>query len=371
MKKFGIDTSKWQGDFNFAAAKADEGVEFAILKIGGGDAGLYKDIQFENSYKRCAECGLDKGAYFFGHAMNMDEAKKEADYLISLLKGKKFEYPVFYDVEADMLNIGRELLTDVIKYILEALEKAGYWAGIYGSADNIQYYADDTQLTRWSHWLAGYSAEAPAINSGSELQIWQFGGDTNKIRSNKINGTIVDQNYCYVDFPAKIKEAGLNGYPKTESNIAISPDTTTASTQVTVKPDIIYAIKTAANGWLPEVKNTEDYAGLENKAATGVMIKLSDGTPIKYRVHTTAGKWLGWVSGYDKTDYYNGYAGDDKTPIDAIEIKCDKYTIKYKVSSLQSGEAYYPIVSDNIVAGGDSYAGVFENPVDKLMAWIE
>ena len=101
------------------------------------------------------------------------------------------------------------------------------------------------------------------------------------------------------------------------------------------------------------------------------MIKLSDGTPIKYRVHTTAGKWLGWVTGYNKSDYYNGYAGDDKTPIDAIEIKCDKYTIKYKVSSLQSGEAYYPIVSDNIVAGGDSYAGVFENPVDKLMAWIE
>ena len=360
MQKFGIDTSRWQGDFNFAAAKANEGVEFAILKIGGGDAGLYKDIQFENSYKKCVECGLDKGAYFFGHAMNMDEAKKEAEYLISLLKGKRFEYPIFYDVEADMLTIGKELLTGIIKYILSALEAAGYWAGLYGSADNIQYYADDTQLTRWSHWMASYSASVPAMKSGSELQIWQFGGESNLIRSNRINGIVVDQNYCYVDFPTRIKASGLNGYPKSESK----PDT------VVPKPDIIYAIKTA-NGWLPEVKNTEDYAGIENKAAVAVMMKLSDGTSLKYRIHTTAGKWLSWVSGYDKNDYYNGYAGDDKTPIDAIEIKCDKYTIKYKVSSVQSGAEYYPAVSDNTVSGSKSYAGVFGKPVDKLMAWIE
>lgn len=369
MQKFGIDTSRWQGDFDFAEAKANKGVEFAILKIGGGDAGLYKDIQFENSYRKCVECGLDKGAYFFGHAMNMAEAEKEAEYLISLLKGKRFEYPIFYDVEADMLNIGKELLTNVIKHVLIALEMAGYWAGLYGSADNIQYYADDTQLTRWSHWIASYSAEAPTVNSGSELQMWQFGGSTNKIRNNIINGVVVDQNYCYVDFPVKIKASGLNGYQKSESNAAINTDET--AVPVTSKPDIIYAIKTSANGWLPEVKNTEDYAGLENKAAIGVMIKLSDETPLKYRVHTTAGKWLGWVSGYNKNDYYNGYAGDDKTPIDAVEIKCDRYTIKYKVSSVQNGEAYYPAVSDSTVSGSESYAGVFGKPIDKFMAWLE
>ena len=46
-QKFGIDVSHWQGDFNFARAKSNEGVEFAILKAGGGDAGLYKDSKFE------------------------------------------------------------------------------------------------------------------------------------------------------------------------------------------------------------------------------------------------------------------------------------------------------------------------------------
>lgn len=32
-QKFGIDVSHWQGDFNFARAKSNEGVEFAIANI--------------------------------------------------------------------------------------------------------------------------------------------------------------------------------------------------------------------------------------------------------------------------------------------------------------------------------------------------
>lgn len=62
------------------------------------------------------------------------------------------------------------------------------------------------------------ASRAPA--SGAETQIWQFGGETNLIRSNKINGQSCDQDYCYVDFPAKIKAAGLNGYAKGSSTPA-------------------------------------------------------------------------------------------------------------------------------------------------------
>lgn len=34
-KLFGIDTSRWQGDFDFKGAKDNEGVDFAIIKAGG------------------------------------------------------------------------------------------------------------------------------------------------------------------------------------------------------------------------------------------------------------------------------------------------------------------------------------------------
>ena len=51
-QRFGIDVSHWQGDFNFANAKNNEGVEFAIIKAGGGDDGLYKDSRFEDNYRK-------------------------------------------------------------------------------------------------------------------------------------------------------------------------------------------------------------------------------------------------------------------------------------------------------------------------------
>ena len=45
---FGIDTSRWQGNFDFKSAKNNEGVDFAIIKAGGADDGLYEDRKCRN-----------------------------------------------------------------------------------------------------------------------------------------------------------------------------------------------------------------------------------------------------------------------------------------------------------------------------------
>ena len=218
IKRFGIDVSHWQGDFDFARAKSKEGVEFAILKAGGGDAGLYKDSKFEANYKKCEACGLPKGAYFYGNAKSTAEAKKEAEYYISILSGKKYEYPVFYDVEGRMITDNdRATLTEVVKAFCSTMEAAGYWVGIYSSESFFNSEMNDGELTRYSHWVARWGKSKPAPSSGAETQMWQFGGETNLIRSNKINGQTCDQDYCYVDYPAKIKAAGLNGYSKGDS----------------------------------------------------------------------------------------------------------------------------------------------------------
>lgn len=218
-QKFGIDVSHWQGDFNFARAKSNEGVEFAIIKAGGGDAGLYKDSKFESNYKKCEDCGLPKGAYFYGNAKSVAEAKKEAEYFISILSGKKYEYPVFYDVEGKMITDNdRATLTEIVKTFCSTMESAGYWVGIYSSESFFNSEMNDGELTRYSHWVARWGKSKPAPSSGAETQIWQFGGETNLIRSNKINGQTCDQDYCYVDYPAKIKAAGLNGYSKGDSS---------------------------------------------------------------------------------------------------------------------------------------------------------
>ena len=67
-----------EGKKSEAILSAEAEKEAAILKAGGGDAGLYKDSKFEANYKKCEDCGLPKGAYFYGNAKSTAEAKKEA-----------------------------------------------------------------------------------------------------------------------------------------------------------------------------------------------------------------------------------------------------------------------------------------------------
>ena len=213
MERFGIDISKWQGDFNITKAK-NSGVEFSILKIGGADNGYYKDKRFDSNYTKCEKANLPKGCYFFGHATTIEKAVKEANYWVSLMQGKKFEYPVFYDVEGIMLALSNRALTEIIKKVCEIVESKGYWVGIYAGASTFRSCVFDSELQNYSHWVASWGVEKPKLTY-SDVQMWQFGGETNKIRSNKINGQIVDQSYCYVDYPTLIKAKHLNGYATT------------------------------------------------------------------------------------------------------------------------------------------------------------
>lgn len=228
MERFGIDISKWQGDFNITKAQ-NSGVEFAILKIGGADNGYYKDKQFDNNYTKCENANLPKGCYFFGHATSLEGAVKEANYWVSLMNGKKFEYPVFYDVEGIMLALNNRLLTDIIKKVCEIVESNGYWVGIYAGASTFRSCVYDSELKNYSHWVASWGISKPDLTY-SDTQMWQFGGESNKLRSNKINGQVVDQNYCYVDYPTLVKARELNGYNK---------NTTTTKTLEEVAKEVI------------------------------------------------------------------------------------------------------------------------------------
>lgn len=213
MQKFGIDISKWQGNFNFAEAKK-QGVEFVIIKAGGGDSVLYQDSKFERNYTEAKKNNIPVGAYFFGYAKTESDARKEADYFLSLLKGKQFEMPVYYDVEhTTQKKLGKAKLTAVVNAFCDKVEKSGYYTGVYTYVSFYNNYLDVSVLNRYTHWIASYTKTQPVIR-GKAIDMWQFGGETNFIRSNTIAGVVCDQNYCYVDFTETIKKNGLNGFGK-------------------------------------------------------------------------------------------------------------------------------------------------------------
>ena len=137
------------------------------------------------------------------------------------------------------------------------------------------------------------------------------------------------------------------------------------------KVNVYYRVKTKKHGWLPEVKNLEDYAGWENSPITGVAIRVDKGS-IKYRVHIKGKGWLPYVTGYNINDIINGFGGDGKNVIDAIEVYY--YTpndirpykrAKYKIND-------YSYQYDNEKTNGqDGYAGKFGVDATKFQICIE
>ena len=70
-----------------------------IIRAGYGKEKSQKDNMFETNYKNAKNAGLKVGAYWFSYAMSPSTATAEADACLSCIKGKKFELPVYYDME--------------------------------------------------------------------------------------------------------------------------------------------------------------------------------------------------------------------------------------------------------------------------------
>lgn len=206
----GIDVSKHQGIIDWQAVKETGKVHFAIIRAGFGRYADQKDPHFECNYAGAKEAGIPVGAYWYSYALSAEEAREEAKACMQMLKGKRFEYPVYFDVEdSTQGKLGKAVLTEICEAFCETLEKAGYYAGVYANTYWFTHKLDHARLAgRYTIWLADYRGR---YNTTLARNMHQY---SSKGRIPGISGR-VDLNVCTLDFPAIIKKAGLNGYSKT------------------------------------------------------------------------------------------------------------------------------------------------------------
>ena len=109
--------------------------------------------------------------------------------------------------------------------------------------------------------------------------------------------------------------AGVFGLPISGIRVRLSNGKT-----VTVRSHISGKART---DWLAPVTKWDEtsngYSGWKGKPTDCIAMNAA-GHTLKYRVHIKGGKWLGWISAYDITDYDNGLAGVYGKPIDAVQI---------------------------------------------------
>lgn len=215
-KKFGIDISVWQAGIDFKKVK-DEGVDFVIIK---SSEGCFTDPLFERHYTEAKKYGFKVGAYHYLTSTTVSGAETEANYFSKILKGKQFDMPVYLDIESPSLFANaKQINTEIVKTFCSIMEKNKYWVGVYSYLDFFNYNLDDSKLQRYAHWIGSIGVSKPKTNcSDGVFGIWQYGGDRNLIRLNKVGGLVCDQDYCYIDYPTKIKERKLNGYDKVVQN---------------------------------------------------------------------------------------------------------------------------------------------------------
>lgn len=209
-----IDVSEYQGAIDYAQVKA-AGIGGAVLRCGytgwGSSHSLNKDKCFDKHYAGFEAAGVPVGAYYYSTADTVEFARKEAAFVQSLLKGKQFEFPIYYDIENNERQgkLSKTLLTEIADAFCSAMEDAGYFVGVYANTSWFTSKLDHAALSaKYTIWLADYRGS----NADKTLKrdIWQY---TSKGSVDGINGN-VDVNECYRDFPSIIKAAGLNGCGK-------------------------------------------------------------------------------------------------------------------------------------------------------------
>ncbi len=174
----GVDVSKYQGtiDWNQVAAS---GVEFAIIRVGyrGYTAGtVCLDSQFYANIEGALAAGLKVGVYFFSQAITVDEAKEEAQFVLSAIQGYNVTFPVAFDWEhigtssARTDNVSRSTLTAMANAFCSTVQAAGYQTSVYFYTD-LGYMSYNLEDLPYSFWLCQYST-VPTFYYNFDM--WQY-----------------------------------------------------------------------------------------------------------------------------------------------------------------------------------------------------
>lgn len=270
LKIKGIDVSQWQGVIDFEKVKAD-GVKFVIIRVNNWDGlnnRVVKDTFFEQNYKAAKAAGLDVGAYYYTWECSVSGAMRDAELCLNYIQGKKFEYPIYFDLEWNKaFQQGRTVCDGMVKAFCDMLESGGYFAGLYISRSPLQTYISQDVANRYSLWIAEYGSEC---KYNGLYGMWQY-SSTGKV--NGISGD-VDLDECYVDYPALIKSGGFNGYPKpaAKEDTALKPLDTDGFKRGDKSLGVYYLKRRlAALGFT--VDDTQGFGGGTEKAVNSLLKK--------------------------------------------------------------------------------------------------
>lgn len=178
-----IDVSEWQGDINWAKAKAD-GVEGVIIRLGYGE-GNNADKKAQRNISECKRLGIPFGIYWYSYADTPALAKEEGTDVVAKLKQfgvnpSDLAYPVYYDLEKWTWE-GHQPPTDpnvynnIVNNWYSALQSAGYKnLGVYSYTSYLQGPLKHADIYAKTTWVAQYGARMGFDSFPTNSRGWQY-----------------------------------------------------------------------------------------------------------------------------------------------------------------------------------------------------
>ena len=276
-----IDVSEWQGDIDWAKAKAD-GVEGAIIRLGYGE-GNNADKKAQRNISECKRLGIPFGIYWYSYADTPSIAKGEGADVVAKLRQfgvnpSDLAYPVYYDLEkwtweGHQPPTDPNVYNDIVNNWYSALQSAGYKnLGVYSYTSYLQGPLKHANIYAKTTWVAQYGARMGFDSFPTNSRGWQY------TSSGKVDG--ISGN---VDMNAFGNKAYVNGGSSNDLQAAIDVRKMTAVTIPNGNYYINVRSKVASSVDIPGGSAADStaiqlYSGNSSKAQQFTFTRQSDGS---------------------------------------------------------------------------------------------
>lgn len=232
----GIDVSQHNGNIDWAKVKAS-GIDFAIIRIAYGQRAI--DPKAKQNIEGAISVSMPFGVYTYSYALNIENAKNEANLVINTLAPykDKITYPVVIDMEdADYYKSrygmpSNSTLVDICKTECDIFKANGYIPMIYASKSWFDNQLKSDKLNGIEKWIAWWKTGADSQFDHNEYTIWQY---TSNGSVEGINGR-VDMNIGYKEYSS----SQINPQPQsTPSNTNETPTGSTLELAVKVVQNV-------------------------------------------------------------------------------------------------------------------------------------
>ncbi len=206
VSRLGVDISKDEGYVDFVKLKK-AGINFVMLRAGsrGYQTGqLNLDDSFTDNLKRANDAGLDVGVYFLSQAVTEDEAREEANLVITSLGPYSVTYPITFMMQsvkgeksrADGLS--KKDRTKIAIAFMKTVRDKGLKTMLCDDKSRLITKYDLTKLiSDYDTWLLDPGADFP--DYPYTFSMWRY---TNKGSIDGIAG-MVSMDICFTDYSIK------------------------------------------------------------------------------------------------------------------------------------------------------------------------